>query len=90
MGAVSGLSSGYAPIQRLKGHGNERSRHFKAGGSTPMGVTLDLAFDEINAQKEPYRASGLEDFRPWLFLITVGFATDKEAFALAAERVRAA
>ncbi len=73
--------AGLRAIQRLKGHRNERSRHFKAGGATPMGVALDLAFDEINAQKEPYRASRLEYFRPSLFLITASPDRTKASWA---------
>jgi uncharacterized protein YegL len=61
-----------------------------AKGATPMGAALDLGLDELGAQKQAYKESGLEYYRPWLFLITDGTPTDPEQFASAAERVRQA
>jgi uncharacterized protein YegL len=63
-------------------------RTFAANGPTPMGAALDLALNELNAQKQAYRAAGLEYYRPWLFVITDGTPTDGAAFDAAATRVR--
>lgn len=65
-------------------------RTFVAGGSTPMGAALNLAMDEIQAQKDTYRAAGLEYFRPWLFIVSDGAPTDGETFGTAAARVHTA
>jgi len=49
----------------------------KATGDTPLGAALDLAMDVIDARKAAYRDNGVPYFRPWLFLITDGRATDQ-------------
>ena len=49
-------------------------RTFVAGGGTPMGAAVDLAMSESAAQKQAYKAAGLEYYRPWLFLISHGRA----------------
>jgi uncharacterized protein YegL len=59
-----------------------------AKGATPMGTALHLALDELAAQKQAYKQSGLEYYRPWLFIITDGTPTDPAEFATAAQRVR--
>jgi uncharacterized protein YegL len=61
-----------------------------ASGATPMGAALHLGLDELAAQKQAYKESGLEYYRPWLFVITDGSATDPEQLASAVERVREA
>lgn len=63
-------------------------REFHAGGGTPLGAALNLALDELEAQKDAYKRSGLEYYRPWLFIITDGSPTDGEVFEAAAQRVR--
>jgi uncharacterized protein YegL len=65
-------------------------RSFVANGATPMGGALDLALNELSAQKQAYRTAGLEYYRPWLFVITDGAPTDGAAFDAAAQRVREA
>lgn len=63
-------------------------RSFSAGGGTPMGAALELALNELMAQKQAYKQSGLEYYRPWLFVITDGSPTDGATFDAAAQRVR--
>lgn len=63
-------------------------RTFSASGGTPLGAALNLALDELTAQKQAYKAAGLEYFRPWLFVLTDGQPTDGDVFDQAAERVR--
>lgn len=65
-------------------------RTFAANGGTPMGAALDLALDELMAQKDAYKKAGLEYYRPWLFVITDGAPTDGSVFDAAANRVRKA
>lgn len=55
-----------------------------------MGAALDIALDEVTARKQQYKASGLEYFRPWLFIISDGAPTDGRRFDRAVDRVRAA
>jgi uncharacterized protein YegL len=63
-------------------------RSFSASGQTPMGAAIDLALDELAAQKDAHRQAGFEYYRPWLFVITDGSPTDGGAFEQAARRVR--
>lgn len=63
-------------------------RMFSATGGTPMGAALDLALNELMAQKQAYKQAGLEYYRPWLFVATDGAPTDGPAFDSAAKRVR--
>ena len=61
---------------------------FIASGGTPLGAGINLAIDELLAQKQAYRAAGLEYYRPWLFVLSDGSPTDPEAFEGAARRVQ--
>lgn len=63
-------------------------RHLTAGGSTALGAALNLALDELAAQKQTYRQAGLEYYRPWLFVFTDGEPTDGSVFTSAAARVK--
>jgi uncharacterized protein YegL len=63
-------------------------RRLTASGSTPMGAALDLALDQLAAQKQAYKQAGLEYYRPWLFVLTDGGPTDGQVFTAAAARVR--
>jgi uncharacterized protein YegL len=62
---------------------------FKAAGATPMGHALHIAVDELTRQKQDYKHAGLLYYRPWLFIVTDGAATDvPEPFDSATRRVR--
>lgn len=63
---------------------------FAASGATPLGEALDTGLDLLLARKSEYKEAGLEYFRPWLFVITDGQATDERRFAEAGLRVRRA
>jgi uncharacterized protein YegL len=65
-------------------------RTLSATGTTAMGAAIDLALDELAAQKNAYKKAGLEYYRPWLFVLTDGAPTDHSVFASAAARLRAA
>lgn len=59
-------------------------------GNTPLGGALALGLDQIESRKAEYKRSGLEYYRPWMFVLTDGAPTDGPAFAAAVDRVRAA
>lgn len=59
----------------------------EAGGTTPMGRAMELALDEIEAEKARFRKAGIAYTRPWLFLMSDGIPTD--AWEAAADRCRA-
>jgi uncharacterized protein YegL len=67
-----------------------QSQELSAGGTTALGAAIDLALDELAAQKRAYRQAGLEYYRPWLFVLTDGAPTDHTAFNAAVVRLRAA
>jgi len=67
---------------------NLQSRRLAANGGTPMGAALDLALDQLAQQKQAYKRSGLEYYRPWMFVLTDGEPTDGQVFTAAAVRVR--
>ncbi len=60
----------------------------EANGLTPTGHAVDLALEEIEAEKQRFRAAGIAYTRPWLFLMSDGAPTDP--FESAAERCREA
>jgi len=55
-----------------------------------MGAALNLALDQLAQQKQAYKQTGLEYYRPWLFVLTDGEPTDGPVFTAAAARVREA
>lgn len=61
-----------------------------ASGDTPMAAALTLALDTLEAKKQAYRRSGLDYYRPLLFLLTDGEPTDTARWPEAVRRVREA
>ena len=58
-----------------------------AGGLTSMNEAIIAGLDAIEQQKQNYRNSGTDYFRPWLFLLTDGVPTDQELEADARQRL---
>jgi uncharacterized protein YegL len=48
----------------------------QANGVTSMGEGIDLALDAIDSRKALYKEVGTPYYRPWVFLLTDGGATD--------------
>ncbi|WP_222428336.1 vWA domain-containing protein [Sphingomonas suaedae] len=48
----------------------------EANGTTPLGLGVHRALEEIEAEKERYRDNGIPYNRPWLFILTDGEPTD--------------
>ncbi|MGY4856849.1 vWA domain-containing protein [Cryobacterium sp. AP23] len=57
------------PFQEAR---NLESASFVVDGSTNMAAGIDLALDQIEERKQQYRESGIEYFRPWVFLLSDG------------------
>ena len=57
-----------------------------ATGDTPMGQAVQQALTMLKDRKNTYKRSGIDYYRPWLFLITDGAPTD--AWQTAAEQTR--
>ncbi|MBF0338471.1 MAG: VWA domain-containing protein [Nitrospirae bacterium] len=47
-----------------------------ANGLTPMGDALLLAMDMVEQRKKEYKNTGVDYYRPWIFMITDGGPTD--------------
>ena len=44
----------------------------EANGGTPMGEAIIKAIDLVESRKKDYKNSGVDFFRPWIFMITDG------------------
>ncbi len=51
---------------------------FRLLGGTNTSEGISLALDEIEKRKQTYRDSGIDYYRPWLFLITDGEPTEPQ------------
>lgn len=61
-----------------------------ASGDTPMAAAVLQALDLLDEKKRAYRESGLDYYRPLIFLVTDGEPTDTARWSEAARRVREA
>jgi uncharacterized protein YegL len=61
-----------------------------ATGDTPMAAALEQALDLLEAKKSAYKESGLDYYRPLVFLLTDGEPTDMTRWPEAVRRVRQA
>ncbi len=61
-----------------------------ASGDTPMAAALIEALDLLEAKKRAYKESGLDYYRPLIFLLTDGEPTDLGRWPEAVRRVREA
>ncbi len=62
----------------------------EANGLTPMGEAVDYALDLLESRKETYRTSGIQYYRPWVFLITDGAPNLNSPWQRAAQRIKEA
>jgi uncharacterized protein YegL len=62
----------------------------EASGDTPMAAALAQALDLLEAKKQAYKRSGLDYYRPLLFLLTDGEPTDMARWPEAVRRVQEA
>lgn len=61
-----------------------------ASGGTSMNEAIELALDMIEERKKLYRSQGIQWYRPWLFVLTDGEATDTKRESAAISRMRSA
>lgn len=61
-----------------------------ATGNTPMATAIDQALELLEAKKRAYKASGLDYYRPLIFLVTDGEPTDLDRWPQTVRRVHEA
>ena len=57
-------------------------------GLTAMNEAIDTALDKLEERKRLYKEYGIDYYRPWLFLLTDGKASDSEREDAVTERLR--
>ena len=62
----------------------------RASGGTRICAPVEKALDMLEARKRVYRDSGIGYYRPWLFILTDGIASDAALLPATAARLRAA
>lgn len=61
-----------------------------AGGLTVLNEAIDVALDTLEERKELYRQTGIDYYRPWLFILTDGSASDREKEDTTKSRLKSA
>lgn len=59
----------------------------RASGATALNEALITAMDMLEERKELYRELGIDYWRPWMFVLTDGIATDKIYDGAAHQRI---
>lgn len=59
-----------------------------AGGLTALNEAINTALDALDERKKVYKDNGIAYYRPWLFVLTDGEASDDEIEASTKERLR--
>ena len=72
------VQSGFNDVQNIN------FKPLRAYSSTPMGSAVNVALDMVKARKKYYLDNGMEFYRPRIFLMSDGAATD--AYTAAARR----
>lgn len=70
-------NKGVQTVQDFVTVGKFQAPTLAASGVTPMGEAINRALDMLRDRKEQYKASGIEYYRPWVFMITDGAPTDE-------------
>lgn len=60
----------------------------KTDGYTPIGAAIEYALDLVEERKKAYKASAIQYYRPWIFMITDGAPTD--SWEMAAKKMQQA
>lgn len=81
-----GETKRYAPFISFNDLTEVRYPNFTAGGMTPMGAALDMAFDDLKQRKNQYKRDGVPYYQPWIVLMTDGAPNDN--WQAAAEKAR--
>lgn len=79
----------FGPVQEQQGFVTADGffpTELQAQSDTPTGAAVLKAVQMLNERKAAYRANGISYYRPWIFLITDGAATDDVSAAMAAIR----
>jgi uncharacterized protein YegL len=72
------VQSGFNEVSKIN------FKSLRAYSSTPMGSAINVALDMVKARKKYYLDNGMEFYRPRIFLMSDGAATD--AYTAAAKR----
>lgn len=75
--------SDFCPIERFL------PPPMRASGGTRICAPIEKALDMLEARKRVYRDSGIGYYRPWLFILTDGIASDAALLPATAARLRA-
>ena len=59
-----------------------------AEGLTALNEAIDTALDVLEERKDLYKQNGINYYRPWLFVLTDGEATDEERESATKARLR--